>query len=200
MKGLLVMKDQKQWEEFIHLCQSCTACELANTRTQVVIGRGTCLNAPIMLVGEGPGEREDLTGQAFTGRAGKLLDHLLNALMFEPEDYYIANIVKCRPPNNRAPSKEEARTCLRWLRFQVKFIKPEILVCLGGTSLKYLVGEDARITKVRGNWIDRPGFFRIMPTYHPSAALRNPELKEAMFQDMKKVKEYLESIRIETTR
>lgn len=189
------MKDQEQWDSFVSSCQNCTACELAKTRTKVVIGRGTNLNAPIMLVGEGPGQQEDLTGNAFVGRAGKLLDHLVNALMLDPEDYYIGNIVKCRPPNNREPLAEEAKACLPWLRFQVKYIRPAILVCLGGTALKYLVGEDVRITKIRGNWIERPGFFRIMPTYHPSAVLRDPAKKEEMFQDMKKVKEYLQLLR-----
>lgn len=192
------MKDQAQWESFASSCLNCGNCDLAKTRTKVVIGRGTNLNAPVMLVGEGPGEQEDLTGKAFVGRAGKLLDHLLNALMFDPEDYYICNIVKCRPPNNREPLPEEARACLPWLRFQVRYIRPSILVCLGATALRYLVGEEARITKARGTWIERPGFFRIMPTYHPSAALRDPSKKEEMYQDMKKVKQYLNSIRVDS--
>lgn len=189
------MKEQAKWESFVSACESCESCELAKTRTKVVIGRGSNLDAPIMLVGEGPGEQEDLTGSAFVGRAGKLLDHLMQALMFDPRDYYICNIVKCRPPNNREPLPEEARACMPWLRFQVKYIRPSILVCLGATSLKYLVSEDARITKVRGTWIERPGFFRIMPTYHPSAALRDPSKKEEMFQDMKRVKQYLDTLR-----
>lgn len=189
------MKDPVKWESFVRSCQNCMGCDLAKTRTKVVIGRGENLDAPIMLIGEGPGEQEDLTGEAFVGRAGKLLDHLLNALMFDRSDYYICNIVKCRPPGNREPSSEEAHACLPWLRFQVKYIKPAILVCLGSTALKYLVGEDFRITKIRGNWIERPGFFRIMPTYHPSAALRDPSKKEEMFHDMKKVKEYLKTLR-----
>lgn len=189
MKGKK-MKDQSQWENYVGTCLKCEACALAKTRTNVVIGRGTNLNAPIMLVGEGPGEQEDRTGSAFVGRAGKLLDNLLDALMFEPEDYYICNIVKCRPPNNREPLPEEAHACLPWLRFQVKYIRPSILVCLGATALKYIVGDEARITRIRGNWIERPGFFRIMPTYHPSAVLRDPSKKEEMFMDMKKVREY----------
>lgn len=188
------MKKQVSYDSFINACRNCTDCDLAKTRTNVVIGRGANLNAPVMLVGEGPGEQEDLTGQAFVGRAGKLLDHLLTALMFNPEDYYICNIVKCRPPNNRAPSLEEAKACLPWLRCQVKYIKPKIIVCLGATALKYLVSQDARITQVRGNWVDRPGFFRIMPTYHPAALLRDPKKKEEMFLDMKKVREYLKTI------
>lgn len=188
------MKDPKLYENFIKACQNCTKCELAKTRTHVVIGRGNNNGAPVMLIGEGPGEQEDLTGLPFVGRAGKLLDHLLNALMFKPEDYYICNIVKCRPPNNREPTREEAEACLPFLRFQVKYIKPQIIVCLGATALKYIVGGDARITKARGNWVDRPGFFRIMPTYHPAAVLRDPSKKEELYLDMKKVKEYLDSI------
>ncbi len=185
------IKDKADWENFVKACKVCTRCGLSNGRHHVVIGRGTNLNAPIMFVGEGPGQQEDLTGKAFVGRAGKLLDNLLNALMFDPNDYYICNIVKCRPPNNRNPLKEEAEACLPWLRFQVKYIKPKMIVCLGGTALKYLVDEKARITRYRGNWIERPGFFRIMPTYHPSAVLRDPSRKEEMFWDMKKVKECL---------
>lgn len=188
------MKDQINWETFVESCKKCTNCELARTRTNVVIGRGANLHAPVMLVGEGPGQQEDLTGQAFVGRAGQLLDHLLNALMFKPEDYYICNIVKCRPPKNREPFTEEAKACLPWLRFQVKYIKPKVIVCLGATALKYLVSEDMRITKVRGTWVERPGFFRIMPTYHPAALLRDPKKKEEMFMDMKKVREYIKII------
>ena len=109
------MNDPNLYEKFVKACQSCSKCDLAGTRTNVVIGRGNNLNAPVMLVGEGPGEQEDLTGLAFVGRAGKLLDHLLNALMFKPEDYYICNIVKCRPPGNREPTTEEAEACLPFL-------------------------------------------------------------------------------------
>jgi uracil-DNA glycosylase family 4 len=167
------MKAKTDWDEFVRACKNCTGCGLAKNRNNVVIGRGTNLSAKIMLIGEGPGEQEDLTGQAFVGRAGKLLDLLMDALMFDPDDYYICNIVKCRPPGNREPLKEEAMACLPWLRYQVRCIKPEIIVCLGSTALKYIVDENVRITRVRGNWIERPGFFRIMPTYHPSAALRD---------------------------
>lgn len=189
------MKDKTGWDEFVRACKNCTGCGLAKNRNNVVIGRGTNLSAKIMLIGEGPGEQEDLTGQAFVGRAGKLLDLLMDALMFDPDDYYICNIVKCRPPGNREPLKEEAMACLPWLRYQVRCIKPEIIVCLGSTALKYIVDENVRITRVRGNWIERPGFFRIMPTYHPSAALRDPNKKEEMYDDMKKVREYLKELK-----
>jgi uracil-DNA glycosylase family 4 len=189
------MNQLPEWDNFVKACLNCRACELAKTRTRVVIGRGSNKSARVVLIGEGPGEQEDLTGQAFVGRAGKLLDNLLCALMFEPEDYYICNIVKCRPPQNREPFKEEVAKCLPWLRYQVKHIKPDIIVCLGAVALKYIVGDDARITKIRGNWIDRPGYFRIMPTYHPAAVLRDPAKKEELFLDMKKVREYLMSIK-----
>ncbi|MDI9482152.1 MAG: uracil-DNA glycosylase [Bacillota bacterium] len=189
------MKAKTDWDEFVRACKNCTGCGLAKNRNNVVIGRGTNLSAKIMLIGEGPGEQEDLTGQAFVGRAGKLLDLLMDALMFDPDDYYICNIVKCRPPGNREPLKEEAMACLPWLRYQVRCIKPEIIVCLGSTALKYIVDENVRITRVRGNWIERPGFFRIMPTYHPSAALRDPNKKEEMYDDMKKVREYLKELK-----
>lgn len=189
------MNQLPEWDNFVKACLNCRACELAKTRTRVVIGRGSNKSARVVLIGEGPGEQEDLTGQAFVGRAGKLLDNLLCALMFEPEDYYICNIVKCRPPQNREPFKEEVAKCLPWLRYQVKHIKPDIIVCLGAVALKYIVGDDARITKIRGNWIDRPGYFRIMPTYHPAAVLREPAKKEELFLDMKKVREYLMSIK-----
>jgi len=189
------MKEIPEWNSFENACLCCKKCDLANTRNKVVVGRGSNRNARIMLVGEGPGEQEDLTGQAFVGRAGKLLDNLLNALMFEPEDYYICNIVKCRPPGNREPLMEEVFSCMPWLRYQVKYIKPNIIVCLGAIALKYLVGEDARITKIRGNWIERPSFFKIMPTYHPAAVLRDSNKKEELFCDMKKVKKYLDIIK-----
>ncbi|HEY8500366.1 MAG TPA: uracil-DNA glycosylase [Clostridia bacterium] len=191
------MKTKSAWDEFVLACKNCTGCGLAKNRNNVVIGRGTNLNAEIMLIGEGPGEQEDLIGQAFVGRAGKLLDLLMDALMFDPDDYYICNIVKCRPPGNREPLKEEAVACLPWLRYQVKYIKPKIIVCMGSTALKYIVDENVKITKVRGTWIERPGFFRIMPTYHPSAALRDPGKKEEMYHDMKKVREYLKELKQE---
>lgn len=189
------MKKQPKWDSFEKACLNCRKCGLANTRTKVVIGRGSREKACIMFVGEGPGKQEDLTGEAFVGRAGKLLDDLLNALMFEPEDYYICNIVKCRPPENREPLREEVSACIPWLRYQVNYIKPDIIVCLGATALKYLVGEDVRITKIRGSWIDHPGFFKIMPTYHPAAVLRDLNKKEDLFRDMKKVKAHLLDIR-----
>lgn len=178
------------WKTLVRECTDCKKCKLGTTRTNVVIGRGN-INAPIMLVGEGPGEQEDLQGRAFVGPAGRLLDLLLDALLFEKEDCYISNIVKCRPPHNRIPTDEEARKCLPYLRAQVKLVRPEILVCLGSTATKYIVDKNARITKVHGKWVERKGY-SIMPTFHPAALLRDKSKKVLMWEDFKKVKERLD--------
>ncbi|MDF2523664.1 MAG: phage polymerase-related protein, partial [Clostridiales bacterium] len=111
-------------------CSGCQKCGLGASRTNIVIGRGN-INAPMMFIGEGPGEQEDLQGKPFVGPAGKLLDLLLNALMISKDDYYIANVIKCRPPNNRIPHEEEAEKCIPYLRNQVALIKPSVIVCLG---------------------------------------------------------------------
>lgn len=176
------------WESFVEACLECRKCPLCETRTNVVVGRGANLKAPLMFIGEGPGEQEDFEGYAFVGRAGKLLDLALEALMFEPRHYYIANIVKCRPPGNRVPSEAEAQACLPWLRFQVKYIRPSIIVCLGSTAAKHIIDKNFRITQERGAWIEKPGYFSILATYHPSAVLRDPGKKMDFFQDLKKVR------------
>jgi len=185
------------WDELTKLCTSCTNCSLGASRTNIVIGRGN-RNAPLMLVGEGPGEQEDQQGLPFVGPAGKLLDLLMDALMIREEDYYIANIVKCRPPANRIPLEEEAEKCLPYLRNQVALIKPKIIVCLGATAMKYIVSKDARITQIRGKWIERKGYW-IMPTFHPAALLRDVSKRVPMWDDFKKVKRKLDEIRAENT-
>jgi uracil-DNA glycosylase family 4 len=176
------------WDGFVEACKRCRNCSLCETRTNVVVGRGTNLKAPVMFIGEGPGEQEDIEGSAFVGRAGKLLDLALEALMFEPGHYYIANIVKCRPPGNRVPSEAEAQACLPWLRYQVKYIKPSIIVCLGSTAARHIIDKGFKITQGRGTWIEMPGYFSILPTYHPSAVLRDPGKKMDFFQDLKQVR------------
>lgn len=162
------------------------------TRSNVVIGRGSP-TAAIMMIGEGPGEQEDIQGMPFVGPAGKLLDLLLDALMFKEEDYYIANIVKCRPPGNRNPSDEEAEKCLPLLRHQVRLIRPKIIVCLGAVAMKYIVDREARISQIRGQWIERKGF-SIMPTFHPAALLRDSSKKVLMWEDFKKIRQRFDSI------
>jgi DNA polymerase len=160
------------------------------SRTNIVIGRGN-INAPIMFIGEGPGEQEDKQGVPFVGAAGQLLDTLLEALMFNPDEYYIANIVKCRPPNNRVPNDEEAEKCLPYLRNQVALIKPRILVCLGSTAARYVISKDIKITQIRGQWIERKAYW-IMPTFHPAALLRDQSKKVLLFKDIKEVKKKLD--------
>jgi len=184
------------WEELIRECNNCRKCELSNTRTNVVIGRGNT-KATILLVGEGPGEQEDKQGLPFVGPAGKLLDLLLSALMFKEEDYYIANIVKCRPPNNRVPFDEEAEACLDYLRNQLLLIRPKIIVCLGATAARHIIDKGIKITQIRGQWVEKKGFW-IMPTFHPAALLRDQSKKILMWEDFKKVRQKLNEIKAKT--
>lgn len=181
------------WAELERECSNCMKCGLGNTRKNIVIERGSRL-APLMLVGEGPGKQEDEKGKPFVGQAGQLLDLLLDGLMFKPDDYYICNIVKCRPPDNRIPTDEEAEKCLPFLRNQVALIKPLIIVCLGSTAMKYIVDKSAKITQMRGQWLEKRGYW-IMPTFHPAALLRDESKKILMFEDFIKVRQKLGEIR-----
>lgn len=181
------------WEDLKIECENCRKCDLCKERKNVVFGRGN-QKAPILFIGEGPGEQEDKLGMPFVGAAGKLLDLLLTAQNFKEEDYYIGNIVKCRPPANRIPTDEEAEACLPFLRNQLKLIKPGIVVCLGATAMKYIISKDAKITKIRGQWIERKGFW-FMPTFHPAALLRDQSKKELMWADFKMIKQRLEEFK-----
>lgn len=181
------------WEEFEINCKNCTACGLADTRTHVVVGRGSTTGR-ILFVGEGPGEQEDKQGLPFVGPAGQLLDLLLEACAFHKEDYYIANIVKCRPPFNRDPTAEESRTCMPHLRNQFALIKPEVIVCLGRISAQSLIDPALKITRDRGQWVERKGV-KMIATFHPAAILHDRDggnlKKKLMFDDMMKVRRYL---------
>jgi len=152
-----------------------------------VFGEGN-LKAKIMFIGEGPGHDEDLQGRPFVGKAGQLLTKMIEAIELKREDVYIANIVKCRPPDNRAPLPEEARECLPYLRNQVAIIKPGIIVCLGATAGKYIMNADMKITRDRGVWVERGSYF-IIATYHPAALLRDPEKKKEAWDDFKKIRD-----------
>ena len=135
------------WEELRTNCMTCKRCKLCETRTNVVFGVGNP-NADILFIGEGPGENEDLQGEPFVGRAGKLLDKMLAAVDLDRnKDIYIANIVKCRPPKNRDPEKDEQEACIGWLRNQVKLINPKIIVCLGRIAAMKIIKTDMKITK-----------------------------------------------------
>jgi len=180
------------WDALIEQCKNCTKCGLHKGRTNVVIGRGN-KSAPLMFIGEGPGEQEDKQGLPFVGAAGKLLDLLLEAHEISEDMYYICNIVKCRPPNNRVPLEEEATQCLDYLRNQVRLVSPKIIVCLGATAMKYVIDRKGKITEMRGQWVERKGFW-LMPTFHPAALLRDESKKELAWKDFKKIKQKLSEI------
>lgn len=166
--------------------RNCQKCPLWETRTNAVFGDGN-LNSKIMLIGEGPGYYEDQQGRAFVGKSGQLLDKILAASGFTREQHvFIGNIVKCRPPNNRDPKPEERNACLPYLYEQIEYMNPQIIILLGATALKGLIDPNARITQVRGQWQQWQGRL-VMPTYHPSALLRNQQLKRPVWEDFKNV-------------
>ncbi|MBE6600638.1 MAG: uracil-DNA glycosylase [Ruminococcaceae bacterium] len=170
-------------------CEACRACSLCQTRTNCVFGTGS-ETADVMFVGEAPGEKEDLSGVPFVGRAGQLLDRYLYAVDIPRESVYIANILKCRPPKNRDPLPEEEDACIGFLREQVKIIKPKVIVCLGRIAAMRLIKPDYKITKEHGEWVKK-GDFLMTAVYHPAALLRDPNKKEEMLADMQKIKEKL---------
>ncbi len=172
-------------------CAACTACPLSATRTHSVFGTGDT-HAELMFVGEAPGEQEDLTGTPFVGKAGQLLDKFLEAVEIPREKVYIANILKCRPPQNRDPLPEEEDACIGFLREQVRIIRPKIIVCLGRISAMRLIKPDFKITKEHGMWFEKGGF-AMTAVYHPAFLLRDPRKKEDMLTDMKRIRERLDS-------
>ena len=170
------------WPDFVQECRDCTNCSLSKTRKNVVIYRGA-IEAPLMFVGEGPGANEDEQGLPFVGQAGRLLTLLLEAYGFKPEEYHICNIVKCRPPENRVPTPEEAKCCMPLLAKQIRFAKPKVIVLLGGTAYKYFLSPELPISKARGQWIEK-GKYWIMPTFHPAYILRNNRERVSLWQDI----------------
>ncbi|MGI6130552.1 MAG: uracil-DNA glycosylase [Bacillota bacterium] len=163
----------------------CRRCKLGGMRKNAVPGEGNP-NARIMWIGEGPGADEDEQGRPFVGAAGRLLDRLIAAMGLSREEVFIGNVVKCRPPHNRAPEPDEVRACLPYLARQIELIRPEIIVILGGTALKALIDPRSYITRMRGKWIERGGIM-IMPTFHPAALLRDPAKKHDVWADMQQV-------------
>lgn len=170
-------------------CESCTKCELCKTRTTCVFGSGNP-NADIMFIGEAPGKQEDLSGVPFVGRAGQLLDKYLYAIDIKREDVYIANILKCRPPQNRDPRTDEEEACIDYLREQVKLVDPKVIVCLGRIAAAKLIKPDFKITQEHGTWFKK-GKYLITAVYHPAALLRDPRKKEDMLADMQKIRSVL---------
>ncbi len=174
------------WETLKAQVAACQGCALSDTRTHTAFGEGN-VHAQILFVGEGPGREEDLQGRPFVGPAGQLLDKMLAAIELDRTKVYIANIVKCRPPQNRVPLEEEALACLPYLRAQTGLIKPKIIVCLGATAAKYVYDREVRITRERGVWKEKKGVW-IIPTYHPAALLRDPEKKKEAWEDFKSIR------------
>ena len=177
-------------------CKNCTKCDLCEGRTNLVFGIGK-KDADIMLIGEGPGENEDLQGQPFVGRSGQLLDKFLASVdLSRDKNVYIANMVKCRPPKNRDPKPEEQDMCINWLREQFKIIKPKIVVCVGRISAQKLIDKNFKVTQQHGQLIDKNGTL-FMGTYHPAAILRNPNNKEFAFADWLALRDKIDELGIE---
>lgn len=159
----------------------CRKCPLHRTRTQTVPGQGNP-QPEIMFIGEAPGADEDEQGLAFVGRAGQLLTKMIQAMGLQREEVFIANILKCRPPDNRPPLPEEMETCIPFLKEQIRVLKPKVIVALGATAVRGLVGLDG-ISKLRGKWLLFEGI-DLMPTYHPAYLLRNPPAKKEVWMDL----------------
>ena len=173
------------WEELEDACNNCTKCELCKNRNNVVIGTGN-KNAKIMFIGEGPGADEDIQGIPFVGKAGILMDKAFQGLGINREEIYIANIVKCRPPNNRNPLDEEANCCKEYLDSQIKLVNPKVIVLLGSVALKNILGKEYNITSARGTWIEKDSI-KFLPTFHPAALLRDETKKIDFWNDLKKI-------------
>jgi uracil-DNA glycosylase len=163
----------------------CNQCRLAGTRTNVVFGVGNP-NADLMFIGEAPGRDEDIQGEPFVGRAGQLLTDIIKAMKLTRDDVYIANVIKCRPPENRNPEQDELDACRPFIRQQVDLIKPKVIVTLGRFALQSLTEKAHGISAVRGQWLEYNGV-KVMPTYHPAYLLRTPAAKKDVWADMKKV-------------
>jgi uracil-DNA glycosylase family 4 len=163
----------------------CKRCRLCEERNKIVFGSGSA-KADLVFVGEGPGRDEDIQGLPFVGRAGKLLTQMIEAMGLTRDKVYIANVVKCRPPNNRPPEKDEVATCIPFLLRQLEVIHPKVIVCLGSTAAQNLLGTIKSISHFRGQWFDFRGM-QLMATYHPAYLLRNPAAKGDVWKDLQKV-------------
>ncbi|MFA7461763.1 MAG: uracil-DNA glycosylase [Anaerovoracaceae bacterium] len=177
----------KQLEDIV---KDCGRCPLAETRTHAVFGEGN-ERSRIMFIGEGPGFHEDQTGKPFVGRAGELFDKMIHAIGLTRQEIYITNIVKCRPPGNRNPQESECKTCIEFLRWQVKIIDPDIIVCLGSIAAKNIIDKNFKITACRGIWYPR-GTFHIIASYHPAALMRDSAKKKDAWEDFKSIKKKYE--------
>lgn len=167
----------------------CKRCKLHRGRKTIVFGEGN-EKATLMFIGEGPGYDEDVQGRPFVGKAGQLLTKIIQSINLSREEVYIANIIKCRPPQNRNPEPDEIQNCHPFLMEQINMIQPKIICALGTFSAHTLLKTDAKITALRGKFYDLEGI-KVIPTYHPAFLLRNPEKKREVWEDMKKIAEWL---------
>lgn len=180
------------WAEFYREIRECERCALYRGRLNVVPGEGNP-RARLMLIGEGPGQQEDRMGRPFVGPSGELLTRMLHAIGLERSEVYICNIVKCRPPKNRNPEPEEAQACLPFLRMQVALVRPKIIVLLGKVACRWTLGEEISITRGHGVWHERKGVW-FLPTFHPSALLRDPAKKADAWEDFQKLREKMREL------
>ncbi|HEU4416133.1 MAG TPA: uracil-DNA glycosylase [Candidatus Angelobacter sp.] len=167
----------------------CTRCRLHKGRTNLVFGVGN-VNADLMFIGEGPGADEDAQGEPFVGRAGQLLNNMISAMGLKREDVYIANVVKCRPPSNRTPEKDECDTCSPFLMRQIEVIRPKVIVALGAVAAKNLLAVNDSMANLRGRWYDFKGS-KLAVTYHPAYLLRDPRQKKETWKDLQMVMKFL---------
>ena len=175
------------WESLQSACMQCSKCQLSEQRNHVVFGVGPH-DAEVLFVGEGPGQQEDLQGEPFVGAAGHFLDDMLSIIGLGRHNCYIANIVKCRPPQNRDPLPAEQDACIPWLRMQTKLLRPKIIVCLGRIAAMKLIREDFKITREHGQWTEKGGIW-FTALYHPSALLRDESKRPETFRDLKALRE-----------
>jgi uracil-DNA glycosylase family 4 len=182
------------WDELQQQVKQCTACELHRTRTQTVFGTGN-QNADLLFIGEAPGADEDRQGEPFVGRAGQLLNEMLKAIGLRRSDVYIANILKCRPPNNRDPKPEEAAQCAPFLYRQIELIEPKVMVALGRIAAQRLLRTDTALSRLRGKLHNHPETgAKLIVTYHPAYLLRSPAEKRKAWEDLIFIKNTIESV------
>jgi len=180
------------WAELMEQVSACEKCRLCETRTNVVPGEGNPA-ADLMFIGEGPGQEEDRYGRPFVGRSGELLTKMIHAIGLERSEVYIANIVKCRPPQNRDPLNTEQEACIGYLRNQVALIRPKIIVCLGRIAACRLIREDFKITREHGQWVNKSGTW-MTALFHPAAILRDPSRRPETFVDLKNIQTKIKEV------
>lgn len=180
------------WSQLLEDVAQCRKCRLCDMRTNVVPGEGNP-HARLMFIGEGPGREEDVQGRPFVGRSGELLTRMIAAIGMQREEVYICNVVKCRPPQNRNPEPDEAAACLAYLRAQFALVRPDVVVLLGKIACRYVLQQEISVMRDHGQWFERKGTWFI-PTYHPSALLRDTAKKRDAWEDFQRIRAKLAEI------